>query len=202
MIKNIIFDIGMVLVDFRYRDYCKDLGMSDEKIEAIAKAMPENPIWNDLDMGLFTQNEMQDRFKRLNPNLVPEIDMFWKDLTDIVQSFPQSKEWVRELKEQGYNIYLLTNYPEEMFALHCKTKFDFFGYVDGMVVSSHCKIIKPDERIYQLLMSKYNLKADECVFLDDRAKNTATACALGMKAITVTDPVQARKALSELLKNH
>lgn len=201
MIKNIIFDVGMVLVDFRYKDFCRDLGMSEEKIEAISKAMPENPVWNDFDMGLFAQDEMIEKFKKINTDLIPEIELFWRDMTDIVRSFPQSKEWLSELKEQGYNVYLLTNYPEEMFALHCKCKFDFLGYVDGMVVSSHCKITKPDERIYQLLMSKYNLVANECVFLDDRAKNTAAASALGMKTITVTDPIEARKSLAELLKN-
>lgn len=199
MIKNIIFDIGMVLVNFRYREYCRDLGMNEETVEAIARAMPENADWNNLDLGILSQEEIIAQFKKDNPVLSDDIDLFWNDLTEIVRSFPQSKEWLSCLKSRGYNIYLLTNYPEEMFALHCKTQFDFLDSVDGMVVSSHCKITKPDKRIYQLLMSKYNLKADECVFLDDRAANTEAATALGMYTITVTDPVKARVALDNLL---
>lgn len=201
MIKNIIFDIGMVLVDFRYKDYCRDLGMDEDTVDAIAKAMPENGDWANLDAGIVTQQEIAEKFKLDNPQLSEYIDLFWKDLTEIVRSFPQSKEWLCDLKSRGYNIYLLTNYPEEMFSLHCKTQFDFLGYVDGMVVSSHCKLIKPDERIYNVLMSKYNLNASECVFLDDRSPNTAAAVALGMKAITVSNPKDARKALDELLMN-
>ncbi len=200
MIKNIIFDIGNVLVSFRYKDYCRDLGMDEATVEAIAKAMPENENWNKLDAGEASQEELVEMFKSDNPDLTEQIDLFWNDLTEIVRSFPQSKEWLCELKGKGYGIYLLTNYPEEMFALHCKTQFTFLDYVDGMVVSSHCKLIKPDERIYTTLMSKYNLIASECVFLDDRAVNTSAAASLGMKTITVTSPEQARLALDELLE--
>lgn len=199
MIKNIIFDIGKVLVDFRYKDYCRDLGMDEQTVEAIAKAMPENENWNKLDAGEASQDELAAMFKRDNPHLSGYIDLFWKDLTEIVRSFPQSKDWLRDLNNRGYGIYLLTNYPDEMFSLHCKTQFTFLDYVDGMVVSSRCKLIKPDKRIYQTLMSKYNLIADECVFLDDRAENTAAAALLGMKTITVSDPVKARADLDILL---
>ncbi len=200
MIKNVIFDIGMVLVDFRYKALCRELGMSEETVEAVAKAMPENPIWNNLDQGLFSQEEAIKHFKNSNPELASEIDLFWDNIQNVVSSYEQSKDWLYELKSRGYNIYLLTNYPEEMFALHCKTQFDFLGAVDGMVVSSHVKLTKPDERIFQLIMSKYNLVPNECVFLDDRIANTQSATALGIHAITVSDPVLARKNLDELLK--
>lgn len=202
MIKNIIFDIGMVLVDFRYRALCKELGMDEETVEAVAKAMPENPDWNNLDLGIIPQEEIILNFKKNNPHISKEIDVFWDNISDVVRSFPQSKEWLSELKARGYRIYLLTNYPEEMFSIHCKTQFDFLGSVDGMVVSSHVKLTKPDARIFELLMSKYNLIPQECVFLDDRIANTQSAKALGIEAITVTDPVAARKKLDELLNTN
>ena len=200
MIKNIIFDIGMVLVDFRYRDYCRDLGMSEETIEKVAKAMPESDEWTNLDKGILTQAECISMFKSLHPEISKEIDLFWSNIEEIVHPFPQSAVWLSDLKSRGYNVYLLTNYPEEMFSLHCKTQFDFLGFVDGMVVSSHYKLVKPDARIYQTLLSKYNLSADECVFLDDRKANTESAEALGIRTITVDSHTKAILLLNSLLK--
>lgn len=197
MIKNIVFDIGMVLVDFRYVDYCRDLGFDEDTVQKLVNAMVLSPDWNTLDMGIISQEELIARFKNENPEIEKEIDLFWEDLTEIVRSFPRSREWLSDLKASGYNIYLLTNYPEEMFALHCKTQFDFLGYTDGMVVSSHVKLTKPDSRIYECLLSKYGIEASESVFLDDRADNTAAAAALGFKTITVTDQ---ETAIAELEK--
>lgn len=199
MIKNIVFDIGMVLVDFRYMDYCRDLGFDEETVQRLVNAMILSPYWNNLDMGIISQEELIGRFKEENPDLEREIDTFWRDLTEIVHSFPGSKKWLSDLRSRGYNIYLLTNYPEEMFALHCKTQFDFLGYADGMVVSSHVKLTKPDSRIYECLLSKYGLNACECVFLDDKAENTAAAAALGFNVITVADQESAIAELDRLL---
>lgn len=199
MIKNIVFDIGMVLVDFRYMDYCRDLGFDEETVHKLVNAMILSPDWNTLDMGIISQEELIERFKNDNPDLEREIAVFWRDLTEIVHSFPSSKKWLSDLKSRGYNIYLLTNYPEEMFALHCKTQFDFLGYADGMVVSSHVKLTKPDSRIYECLLSKYGINANESIFLDDKAVNTAAAAALGFATITVTDQESAIIELDRLL---
>lgn len=199
MIKNIIFDVGMVLVDFRYMEFSAELGFSPDEVKAVCGAMINTPEWEMLDKGIITQSQAKDRFIARDPELKPLIERFWKDLTEIVRPFPRSKEWLRSLKERGYNIYLLTNYPEEMFALHSKTQFDFLDYVDGMVVSSYVKLTKPDRRIYECLMKKYSLKSGECVFLDDRPDNIKAAELLGIRAILVTGQSKAIDDLGRLL---
>ncbi len=199
MIKNIIFDIGMVLVDFRYMDYSAELGFSPDEVKAVCGAMINTPEWELLDRGMITQAQAKARFIARNPSLTSFIERFWQDLTEIVHPFPRSKEWLRSLKERGYNIYLLTNYPEEMFALHSKTQFDFLEYVDGMIVSSHVKLTKPDRRIYECLLKKYSLNPGECVFLDDRPDNIKAAELLGLQTILVTGQSEAIDSLGRLL---
>lgn len=200
LIKNIVFDIGGVLVDFRYKAYAIDLGLSREEAEAVSAAMINTPEWELLDRGIISQTEAREHFIRENPKLNKQIELFWNDLTEIVRSYPDSRDWVGSLKERGYGIYLLTNYPDEMFALHSKTQFSFFEYVDGTVVSASVKLTKPDMRIYRMLLDKYGLKAEECVFLDDREENTLAARETGFLTVTVSDRKKAKEELESILK--
>ena len=84
---------------------------------------------------------------------------------------------VEQLKQRGYCVYYLSNIPEDVLDL--LTHRDFEGLFDGGVASCEVKINKPDPRIYQALLDKYHLRADECIFIDDRAENLVAASALG-----------------------
>ena len=103
-----------------------------------------------------------------------------------VKSFDYARKWVGSLKEKGLKIYLLTNYPEWLFDYHYKNVFTFTDFVDGKVVSGVVKLIKPDEGIYKTLLEKYNLTAEECIFIDDRSENVEAANKLGIKGICFT----------------
>lgn len=201
-VKNIVFDIGMVLVDFRRHDYCRELGLDEDTTMRLIKGITEHPLWNELDRGAVEYEDINRAFLESEPDMQKQAELFWRDLTEIVRSFPQTKGWLADLRSRGYNIYLLSNYPKKMFELHCKTQFDFLEYVDGMVVSSYVGLVKPDRRIYELLLSKYNLVASQCVFLDDREENTEAAKRLGFKTVTVKDHVKAIGQLDELLSKY
>ncbi len=202
VIKNIVFDIGMVLVDFRKREYCKELGFDDYTTERIVKGIVERPMWNELDMGIITEQDILNDYISREPDMSAQAQLFMKDLTEIVHSFPDSRQWLSELKAKGYSIYLLTNYPKNMFELHKNTQFDFMDLVSGYVVSSHINFTKPDKRIYEHLLQKYALNANECVFLDDLEANTAAAASLGFQTITVTDRQAAKLKLFKLLEQN
>lgn len=202
VIKNIVFDIGMVLVDFRKREYCKELGFDDYTTERIVKGIVERPMWNGLDMGIITEQDILNDYISREPDMSAQAQLFMKDLTEIVHSFPDSRQWLSELKAKGYSIYLLTNYPKNMFELHKNTQFDFMDLVSGYVVSSHINFTKPDKRIYEHLLQKYALNANECVFLDDLEANTAAAASLGFQTITVTDRQAAKLKLFKLLEQN
>ena len=181
-VKNIIFDIGNVLVDFRWRDYMRDLGINDEAAKVLGDKMVLDPYWGELDRGTLPQAEIVAEFKRRLPDYTREIDLYWRDTTEMVAARDGSGEWVKSYKDRGFGFYLLSNYPRELFASHTM-HFRFLPYVDGRVVSYEVNYIKPEPEIYKALLEKYSLCADERVFIDDNENNIKGAREMGIHAV-------------------
>ena len=187
MIKNIIFDLGGVLVDFHPDKTMRDMGLSNEQIHELQeKAFA--PLWSQLDVGILSKEEIYAAMIQRAPDYLKNItkEFLTKRILDTVSSLPYSAEWLKSLKSKGYSIYLLTNYPDFMFSYHWEHTFTFTQYVDGKIVSGVEKLIKPDHRIYRCLMDRYGLIPSECVFIDDREENVTAALQTGMNAIRFT----------------
>lgn len=199
MIKNIIFDIGQVLASFRWREYIEEFGYSDEVMERLGKATVLSPYWNEVDRGVKTRDEIVELCVAYDKGIEEEIRKFYEDTSRLVVEFDYSYDWVKELKDKGYMIYLLSNYGEENFA-HIKDVFRFFTLVDGAVISYQEKCIKPEERIYRTLLERYDLVPSECVFIDDLAANIEGARKLGIQGIQFLTLTQVEEELSRLLK--
>jgi putative hydrolase of the HAD superfamily len=103
------------------------------------------------------------------------------------------------LSEKGYHIYLLSNLSCDA-ADYIKERYDLFDQVDGYVLSCDVNCIKPDTKIYQILLDNYHLKPHESVFLDDLKDNVESARALGMYGIQVVDEDKALKELYEVIE--
>ncbi len=201
MIRNIVFDIGMVLADFRWKEYMlRDLGFAPEVMETFAKRLVLDPVWDEFDLGVRPTEEIITEMKERLPEYPKERELFFLHIEDIAASYPYSEPWIRELKERGYAVYLLSNYPRDVFRIHEKKHFGFAALVDGKVVSGFERLSKPDPAIYRVLLDRYALKAEECVFLDDRQVNIDTALSLGMQGIVFTSYEDARVRLEELLR--
>ena len=119
---------------------------------------------------------------------------------DGIHSFSYSANWLKSLKERGLSVFLLTNYSDWMFDYHFKNEFTFTKYVDGMIVSGREKLLKPENAIYECLLKRYGLKAEECVFLDDHAENVEGAKKCGLNGIVFTDFETARAKLNSCLE--
>ncbi len=201
MIKNIVFDIGMVLADFRYEAYMRDdLAFSDEAVRAFTDRVVLGGLWDELDLGIRETDDIIDEMRSRVIEFPREAELFFGNLEDIIKTYPYSRPWVQELKSKGYRVYLLSNYPRDTYRIHEKKHFDFVPYVDGKVISGFERISKPDPAIYRLLFKRYGLVPSECVFLDDRKINIEAAEAEGMKGIVFISYEDARKKLEEVLK--
>ena len=201
MIRNIVFDIGMVLADFRWKEYMlRDLGFAPEVMETFAERLVLDPIWDEFDLGVRPTEEIIAEMKERLPEYPKERELFFSRIEDIAASYPYSEAWIRELKERGFAVYLLSNYPRDVFRIHEKKHFGFAALVDGKVVSGFERVSKPDPAIYRILLERYGLRAEECVFLDDRKVNIDTALSLGMQGIVFTSYEDARGRLEELFK--
>jgi len=200
MIKNVIFDLGSVLINNDPSEYIESLGFSEERTKALNQALSSDATWHDKDMGIY-ENYMDciPIFQRNHPEFTEEIAMFFQDgwMSKIYHPIEENMVLYEKAKELGYPIYLLTNYSVDGFA-HLEASYDFIREVHGKIVSSHVHLCKPDKRIYELLLDKYDLKASECIFFDDNPANVLAAEELGIQAILFTDIKEAVNILESV----
>lgn len=202
MIKNVIFDIGNVLVDFRWRVLMEELGLPAETQAIFAKTVFGSRWWGELDHGIYEEAEILAHFREDNKEHLDEFDLVWDNRGRLVEPYAYAVAWIEQLKASGLKVYLLSNYPRDVFTLHTECGcFPFLDRVDGRVVSGFVKMVKPNADIYEYLLSEYGLAAGECVFVDDREENVETARALGMKGIVFQGYEQARSELDELVSS-
>lgn len=102
---------------------------------------------------------------------------------------------LEDLKARGDKVYAITNFSREKWA-ECLIRFPFLQSFDGVVVSAHERVIKPDPAIYRVLFERYDLVPEDCIFIDDSAKNIETARTLGMQGIHFVEPIDLRAALA------
>ncbi len=199
-LRNIIFDLGSVLVDFRYLAYMKELGFSEELSDFFVKNIILGDVWLGMDSGIYTMEEALEEWIRRHPQMEEPLRTFFHDPTRLVALYPDTEEWIRWCKSMGYRVFLLTNYPGDIFELHAKKVFSFLPDVDGYVVSAYERITKPSEDVYKILLQRYELEASECVFLDDREDNVSAAEGLGIHGILVKNRAKAWQELRDFLQ--
>ena len=201
MIKNIIFDIGNVLVHFRPLEVMAELGMNEDTVQAVADATIRSPLWCELDRGVIPEETVIQMMKQTAPdNHKDDVQTFFdKGSHLLVKSFDYSADWLKSLKEKGYQIFLLSNYPQRFFEMHSKNNFTFMPYINGKIVSGYVKKIKPDIEIYNLLLDQYSLTPQECVFIDDVKENIEGAEKAGIHGIHFTNFEEVQSKLKTLL---
>ena len=183
MIKNVIFDYGNVLVDWNPAYlFLPVFNGDEEKCRYFTDNVCNREWFTRMDRGEDMDTcvaELQAQY----PEYADAIALFrdrWFDMCH--GDIPGMLEIIQDLKQKGYGVFGLTNWPAATFA-EARRRFKTIGSIDNYVVSSSVHLAKPEPAIYQLLLSKYNLKAQECVFIDDRADNVNAAMALGMSGI-------------------
>lgn len=187
MIKNIIFDMGGVIVDFIWREHFENMGLSGEIVERVADATVRNINWNEFDRGVMDVYDVIDLFVKDYPELEKEIRLVLnpKDFPKMIRKYPYTDELIDALKERGYNIYILSNFPDYTYN-NSPHALDFIEKTDGQIISYQYQVIKPDEAIYEMLLSEYNLNAGECLFIDDKEENVEGAANCGIMSVRFT----------------
>ena len=198
MIKNVIFDVGKVLVEYDPDSYMEWLGFDLKTRQAVNQAMFQNPLWEESDRGKLSTEELLEKFIFNDKEYKEEITKAYQTVGNTIELFPYSVAWIKELKQRGYRVYILSNYAEVTYE-QTKEKMEFLPYVDGAVFSFQCKWIKPEREIYEELCRKYSIEPRESVFLDDRLDNIEQARNLGFFGIQFESYEQAVKELERIL---
>lgn len=168
--KNIIFDMGNVLLTYDPEVCLKKIVEKEEDRALIRRELFEGPEWVQGDLGELTDEERFNGVsKRVPERLHEELRRCTVEWDMCMHPVKQAREFCDYLKKSGFGIYVLSNASSSFYRYF--PRFAPFDYFDGIVVSCDVHIIKPDIRIYQHLLKKYNLRADECFFIDDLEAN-------------------------------
>ena len=197
MIKTVIFDIGNVLAGFAWREYFLRFGYPEEIFQRLVKATVGSSAWQEHDRGLLEDEEILDLFVKNDPGIEKELRETLNNIKGMVVKYDYAIPWIRELKEKGYRVLVLSNFAAKAYR-DCQDALEFLDYVDGGILSFRDKVVKPEPEIYRLLLERYDLKPEECVFLDDTEKNLPTAREFGIHTIHFQDREQALKELEKL----
>lgn len=180
-IENVIFDFGGVLVDWNPRYLYRDYFQSESEMENFLHSVCTDE-WNvEQDRGRSLAEGtrlLQDKF----PEFHSLIQLYYDKWEVMLHGdIPETVSLLYKLKEK-YKLYGLTNWSAETITIAYE-RFPFFREFNGIVVSGEEKMIKPDKKLYHLLLDRYNLSAENTIFIDDNIKNIKAAEELGMIAI-------------------
>ena len=190
MIKNIIFDVGGVLLEWNPAEFLKQMNFPSQFAEVF-----ESLLWAMHDGGLLSREEL---IGKLPAHVDREVfGHCAKRIAGELRVVPEMVDLFHALRRQGYKVYILSNMPEEMH-VELVQLHDFFAHPDGQIFSYQVKAIKPQPQIYEALLKLYQLYPEESVFIDDRLDNVVAAERLKIKAIRCESPTQVAQQLKEL----
>ncbi len=196
-ITTVIFDIGNVLVEFRWKQFIAGFGYSEEINDRIAKASVLDPDWNEYDMGNLTDDEILDLFAENDPGVEKEIRKVYADFSlGLLKQMDYAKSWIKDLKAKGYRVLYLSNFSQKA-ERECAKEMDFIPLTDGGILSYKVRMTKPDPAIYELLAQTYDLDPSECIFFDDTPVNVEAARKCGFNAEVFTSYESAGTYLSD-----
>lgn len=179
MVRNIIYDMGNVLIHWDPARLIARLGVTGADAQALYREVFCDQEWTGLDRGRLTEEEAIEAFQKrlpehLHPYLSPLV-YWWKDPLWPVDGMA---ELVTELKAAGYNIYLCSNATS---ALHTYfPRIPGSEHFDGILVSADWKLLKPQHEIFELLYETFSLDPAACWFIDDSPANIDGAVVTGM----------------------
>jgi len=196
MIHTIIFDFGGVLVDWNPRYLYSDYFQDDQKMEWFLENICTDE-WNlEQDRGRSLKEGTQILVEKF-PEFQKEIEMYYGQWeTMLKDSIPGTVEILYELKSK-FPVFGLTNWSAETFPIALK-RFNFFQVFNGILVSGEEKLIKPDSKIFERMMDKFQLNPENCLFIDDNLKNVEASRAFGLHTLHFKNPEELRKDLVQL----
>ncbi len=180
MIKNIIFDLGNVVFKLKFENVINNFTQNEDEMKELKKAIFDSDEWLKLDDGAISK---EDAIKIMISNLpgnlqdtCRQIMKCWTKEGLILNK--QTIEFIKKVREKGYSTFILSNAPLEIPRF--LEEMDVLQYFDGKIISAEERLSKPDIRIYELLLKRFNLVPEECLFIDDRSENIESAIKCGL----------------------
>ena len=197
MKKNIVFDIGGVLADFRIKEFLMGKGFDGPMIKRILKASVLSPYWERFERGELTEEETLKGFAGLDPENEENLRTAFSSIKGMLTMREYAIPLIKALKDKGLGVYYLSNYSKKAYD-ECAGSLAFMPYMDGGLVSFRAGRTKPDPEMYRMFLEEYGLSAEDCIFVDDTPENVTAAEGLGFTGIVFTDLKDLITKLKEL----
>jgi putative hydrolase of the HAD superfamily len=199
MIRNIVFDLGNVLLDFDPESYLEKLDYSGDLKDKLMREIFKTEEWLQLDRGTISQAEAVKKWQQRNPELKAEIENVMTGWEKILTLKADTAEILKSLAAEDYNLYILSNFHHIAYD-YVSSKYDFFNYFDGQIISADLGMIKPEAEIYEYLLNEFNLNAGETLFIDDSKANIKEALKKGIRVIHFTNADNLKEELKLYLR--
>lgn len=197
-IQKVIFDVGQVLVKFNPRNLFIKILEDEEKVDFFLKNICtwEWHIQQDL---IYDTSKAAGPVIKKYPEYKEAIEAFYGRFLEMIDSVHQENvNLALKLKQKGYPIYLLSNFPGDQFEKY-RLQNSFLNEFDDRIISGDVGLAKPDIKIYQLAIKKFNLNPEESLFIDDKIENTRGAEQVGIKTIQLQKPEDLNKEIRKFI---
>jgi len=194
--RNIIFDLGNVLITFNPIEFLTQLLNDDEKAGLCYSLIIQSPEWRELDRGKISVEQAKSNYIERQPALRDAVELFFQHWLSMFQPIEETVAILDDLRAAGYRLYVLSNIIRESYE-DLRARLTFWDRFEGVVVSYALKTAKPEPAIYHYLLDHYHLNPNECLFIDDMEPNVAGALAVGIPAVRFHSVEDLRRILRE-----
>lgn len=199
MIKNVVFDLGGVVLDWNPQQVRKEFTGNRDIPEFLFVSGFFQSRWTEFDRGMMTEEELIREMAAASGFSAAECREFMEYVKCSLHDIPGTVELIKDLKARGYKLFCLSNLSVEFYDF-LKAR-EFFQYFDGRIISALEKLVKPDEAIYRLLEDRFGLTLAETLFVDDLEPNVAAARSIGLNAVNFSDREKGYREIDALLQS-
>ena len=186
ILKNLVFDMGNVLIEWNSEKILQAI-TDDKKLQnLLRKEVFETGLWVQTDEGVKTREEMieivSDKIGEEYRNEITQLSRYWYKYVDV---YTKVQDRIIELSKNGYNIYILSNTAYTFYDLVKEGYLPVTSIAKGIVLSCEERVLKPNEKIYNILLERYNLDPHNTMFFDDLPENIWGAARCGINGFVV-----------------
>ena len=201
MIKNLVFDLGNVLIEWNSEKILTSFEPEKERRQILRQAIFDSDVWHQTDKGELSLKEACDEvLAQLDDSYHPVVQNIFYNWYEVVEVYSGLQEKIRLWADQGYRIYILSTTCEIFYRIEKAGSLPIFPLLSGYILSSEVGVVKPEPEIYQKLLKKYGIEPTESVFIDDIQANLDTAAELGFETILAERESDNILAMQDLLQ--
>ena len=198
--KNWVFDLGAVLLEWNPQAIVSTFTADVDQQKTLLREIFLHPDWLAMDCGRLSEAEAIPRAAERTSLKQPDIIALFDSVRESLTIIPDTLDLLETARKNGRTLYCLSNMSPENYAF-LKNKYKFFDYFHGIVVSGLENTMKPEKKIFQILLQRFALDPEETLFIDDRSENTRVAEQFGMSAITFTGKSECYTKITSYLQS-